>query len=44
MPLRLLSSRPEAPPSSKSAEVFWKSGSTATASSTVLMECASGAS
>ena len=33
---RLLRRRPEAPPSSKSAEVFWKSGSTATASSRAL--------
>ena len=41
---RLLSSKPEAPPSSNSALVFWNSGSTTFASSTLATVCASGGS
>ena len=41
---RLLSSKPEAPPSSNNALVFWNRGSTTLVSSTCFVVCASGGS
>jgi hypothetical protein len=40
----LLSSKPEAPPSSNKALVFWNRGSTTLVSSTCFVVCASGGS